>query len=131
MNDRFDYKYTAPTEEERKEIVSIRRQYLPREEKEETKLERLKKLNAKVKHTAKAVALSTGIVSVLVFGTGLTMVLEWNKLIAGVAIALLGGAGMACAYGVYALVLRACKKKYGAEIVKLSDELLGNEKTPL
>ena len=40
MNNQFNFKYTAPTEEERKEIDSIRRQYTP-QEKTETKLERL------------------------------------------------------------------------------------------
>ena len=36
MSNQFNFKYTAPTEEERKEIDSIRRQYAP-VEKTETK----------------------------------------------------------------------------------------------
>ena len=48
MNNQFNFKYTAPTEEERKEIDSIRRQYAP-QEKTETKLEKLRRLDGLVK----------------------------------------------------------------------------------
>ena len=51
MSNQFNYRYTAPTEEERKEIDSIRRQYAPQEQ-TETKIERLRRLDALVKNTA-------------------------------------------------------------------------------
>ena len=48
MSKKFEYKYTAPTMEERKEIDSIRRQYLPTD-KSMTKMDRLRYLDRKVK----------------------------------------------------------------------------------
>ena len=65
-NNRFHYTYSAPTEEERREIESIRREYQPREKKE-TDLERLRALDRKVKNLPMAVGLSLGVVGVLVF----------------------------------------------------------------
>ena len=32
MSEKFEYKYSAPTQRERKEVDSIRSQYLPKEE---------------------------------------------------------------------------------------------------
>ena len=123
MSDKFDYKYSAPTEEERREIDNIRRQYTPRD-KSKTRLERLKKLDAKVKNTALAVSLTVGIVGCLIFGLGLTMVLEWNLLLWGVIVAAAGAIPMIFAYPLHKYALKKGKQKYAEEILKLSDELL-------
>ncbi len=119
---KFIYKYTAPTEAERKEIDSIRKQYA--EDKEESKLDRLRSLHAKVKNGAKAISLTIGILGCLIFGLGLTMILEWSVLLWGVVVSAVGGAAMLIAYPVYTWVLQSNKKKYGEEIVRLSEELL-------
>ncbi len=126
-NNQFYYKYTAPTEEERKEIDSIRRQYQPREKAEESKLDKLRRLDALVKNSAITVSLVLGVVGCLVFGLGLTMILEWERIVAGIIVAVVGSFPMGLAYPVYALILDRNKKKYGAEILSLSEELL-NEK---
>lgn len=126
MSDKFDYKYSAPTEEERREIDNIRRKYEPRE-KTETKLDRLKKLDSKVNNTALAVSLTVGIVGCLVFGLGLTMVLEWKKYLWGVVVAVVGAVGMISAHPLYKLFLKKGKQKYGDEILKLSGELLNEQ----
>ncbi len=122
-NDKFQYTYSAPTEEERKEIASIRKQYAPAAE--ETPLERLRKLNRKVKTLPLAVALGLGIGGVLLFGVGLTMVLEWALPVYGVAVAALGAIPTGLAYPVHQALLRRGKKKYGAEILQLSEKILG------
>ena len=126
MSDKFDYKYSAPTEEERREIDNIRRKYEPRE-KTETKLDRLKKLDSKVNNTALAVSLTVGIVGCLVFGLGLTMVLEWKKYLWGVVVAVVGAVGMISAHPLYKLFLKKGKQKYGDEILRLSGELLNEQ----
>ena len=126
MSDKFDYKYSAPTEEERREIDNIRRKYEPRE-KTETKLDRLKKLDSKVNNTALAVSLTVGIVGCLVFGLGLTMVLEWKKYLWGVVVAVVGAVPMIFAYPVHKYALKKGKQKYAEEILKLSDELLNEQ----
>ncbi len=121
--DLFEYTYSAPTEEEKKQIESIRREY-SFNEKTLSPFERLKKLNAKVKNTATAVSLIFGVVGCLVFGTGLTMVLEWQIWLYGIITMLVGIIPMLLAYPAYNLTLSRGKKKYGEEIIKLSDELL-------
>ena len=126
MSNKFNYKYSVPTEEERKEIDSIRRQYLPIE-KEETKIERLRRLDGLVKNTATIWSLVLGVVGTLVFGFGLTMILEWEILFLGIVLMVLGCPIIISAYPIYKIILKKNKDVYGEEIIKLSEELL-NEK---
>ncbi len=123
MSNQFHFKYTAPTEEERKEIDSIRRQYAP-QDKTETKMEKLRRLDALVKNTAVIWSLVLGIVGVLIFGVGLTMILEWNIWLWGIVVMVVGSVPAALAYPVYKAVLQKYKNRYGAEILRLSEELL-------
>lgn len=128
MSNQFHFKYTAPTEAERKEINSIRRQYSPQEQ-TETKLERLRRLDGLVKNTASVWGLCLGVIGILIFGLGLTMILEWHILLWGIVLAGVGCVPMAIAYPVYKKVLKKYKNRYGEEILKLSEELLNeNEK---
>ena len=123
MSNQFNFKYTAPSMEERKEIDSIRRQYSP-EFKTESKLEKLRRLDGLVKGTATIWSLVLGIIGCLIFGLGLAMVLEWNILLWGIVLMVIGSVPMAIAYPVYKVVLSKGKSKYGEEILKLSEELL-------
>ena len=123
MSNQFNFKYSAPTENERKEIDCIRRQYLPTE-KTETKLERLRRLDALVKNAAIIWSLSLGVVGTLVLGLGLTMILEWSIWLWGVVLMVIGSVPMATSYHVYKKVLNKYKKLYGEEILRLSEELL-------
>ncbi|MBQ7368411.1 MAG: hypothetical protein IJW60_01715 [Clostridia bacterium] len=125
-NKEFNYNYVAPTDEERKEIDSIRKQYLP-QEKVETKLERLRRLDSRVRNSAVIISLVLGVLGCLCFGFGLALVLEWNNWPLGVAFAVIGCVPMGLAYPVYTLVLKGNKKKYGAEILRLSEEILKKE----
>ena len=127
MSNQFNFRYTAPTEEERKEIDSIRRQYSPQEQ-TETKLERLRRLDSLVKNTAVVWSLIFGIIGCLVFGLGLTMVLEWNILLWGIVLMVIGSVPMAIAYPIYNKLLKKGKAKYGDEILRLSEELLNENK---
>ena len=125
-NNQFNYTYSAPTEEERKEIASIRKQYVP-VEKTETKLERLRRLDKLVKNTPTIVAITLGTVGSLIFGLGLTFILEWNIWLWGVICMAIGSIPMAISYPVYKWILKRYKRRYGTEILKLSEEIL-NEK---
>ncbi len=125
MSNQFNYTYSAPTEEERKEIDSIRRKYTP-QNKEETKLQRLRRLDALVKNTPTIWALCLGIVGCLVFGVGLTMILQWSIVLWGVIVSIVGAIPMAIAHPVYKKTLQKYKKRYGDEILKLSDEILND-----
>lgn len=130
MSDQFNFKYTAPTEEERKEIDSIRRQYAS-QQKSETKLEKLRRLDGLVKNTPTIISLVLGVVGTLIFGVGLTMILEWNILLWGIVVMATGSIPMALAYPVYKWILKKYKNRYGDEILRLSNELLNEseEKT--
>lgn len=127
-NKEFHYTYTALTGEERREIASIRKQYQapdsPEASAPQSKLERLKALDARVKNTANLFGLVFGVVGILVFGLGLTMILEWSLWLYGVIVMIAGAIPTALAYPVYRLVLRKKKEKYGDEIVKLCEEVL-------
>lgn len=124
-NEKFEYTYSAPTEEERKEIDSIRKAYQPQEEKK-SKLERLRALDLKVRRMPMAAGLSVGTVGILTAGLGMTMVIEWSVFVWGVLVGVVGIAVAAVAYPVYKGLLNRNKRKYGQEILALSDELLNN-----
>ena len=67
-NDKFHYTYSAPTEEERKEIKRLRSQYLPAPQ--EGALARLKQLDKKARTIPTAILLTLGVVGTLIFGLG-------------------------------------------------------------
>ncbi len=122
MDEKFSYTYSAPTPSEREEINSIRSAYLPRKE---TDLERLRALDRKVHMPPKVIAIALGIFGLLLFGLGMTLALEWELLLWGIAVGVVGAAVMGIAYPVYRAMLARRKKRYGDEIVRLSDALLG------
>ena len=119
----FRYSYIAPTEEERREIESIRRSYITGEDRG-SKLDQLRALDSRVKKPALWVALSLGILGLLSFGLGFSMVMEWRMLLGGVIVSLAGVVLMVLAYPVHEAILRRNKAKYRDQILKLSEELL-------
>lgn len=119
----FKIVYSAPTAEERREIEGIRKEYLP-SPKEQSKLQRLKKLDFRVRGLPKLIAFIVGIAGVLIFGTGLCTVLEWNIISWGVVIMTVGAIITAAAYPLYRLIYTRAKRKHTAEILSISGELL-------
>lgn len=126
--EKFNYIYSAPTEEERKEIIAIRNKYIPSDN-TETKLDKLRKLNDKVIKLPKIIAIILGIVGVLIFGLGMSMVLEWDIVVWGVVISAIGVIIACVSYPIYNAILKCNKKKFSNEIIMLSDEILNNDKT--
>ena len=120
-NNQFEYSYRAPTQEQRQEIESIRSGYVS--DSQEEKLACLRRLNRHVRNMPMVVSLTLGVVGVLVFGLGMSMVLAWNLLGGGIV-------PIALAAPAHNLILRHEKKKYGPQILRLSDELLGKEPAP-
>lgn len=126
MNDKFTYEYSAPTKAERNEIEDIKRRYSTVNGTFD-KLSRLRNLDKKVKNPPVIISLTLGIVGTLIFGLGLTMVLEWQILVWGIIVMLIGCAPMVAAYFAYNYVLNKNKSKYSKEILRLSDELLSKD----
>ncbi len=118
----FEYTYYAPTEKERQEAEHIRRIYLS--EKKTDKLSRMRELDKKVKTPPLIWSWSLGIIGTLIFGGGLAVIMEFDKLIIGSVLGLVGLIPIAIAYPVYKKILEKGKKKYGAEILTLADEIL-------
>ena len=127
MADKFEYKYSAPTQEERKEIDSIRIKYLP-QQKIDSKLDRLRKLDRKVKSISESVGISLGVIGLLLFGTGMCFFLEWTNIwYIGIPFSIVGIVIISITYYVYKTTLNKLKNKYKEEIIELSNELLSEE----
>lgn len=123
-DNKFKYSYSAPTELERREIESIKKNYEGGDS-ESSKLSRLRRLDAFVNNSAMAAGISIGVIGLLIFGLGMSLVLEWQIYLWGILLAALGAVPIAAAYPLYKFVLNRNKKKYGSEILSLSKELLG------
>ena len=127
----FRYSYSA---KEQEEVKRIREKYAPSEEKEENKLERLRRLDNRATSSAQIVSLVCGIVGTLILGFGMSLVMtELSSILGslrdyamgfGIAIGLVGGILASLAYPAYLYVLRKARKKIAPEILRLSDELM-------
>ena len=127
-SDKFSYTYSAPTEEERREIEDIRRAYAPATESED-KLTKIRTLNERATRPARIAALTLGIGGILLFGLGMSMTLAWGLIAGGIVVAAIGMLATIVANPVRRALLNLGKRKYGAEILRLTDELLGEKNT--
>ena len=127
-SDKFSYTYSAPTEEERREIEDIRRAYAPATESED-KLTKIRTLNERATRPARIAALTLGIGGILLFGLGMSMTLAWELIAGGIVVAVIGILATIVANPVRRVLLKLGKQKYGAEILRLTDELLGEKNT--
>ena len=119
-NNTFSYNYSASRN---KEVESIRNKYIPREE---SKFERLKKLDLRVQMAGTIESLCFGIVGALVFGLGMCFFLD---VFAGAAwltalLMVLGAVIMIPAYPIYRRIARKTKTELTPEILRLSDEII-------
>ena len=119
----YRYTYQAVSLTEKKEVESILKDYLPQEESD---LDKLKRLNDRVQTLPRIVALTLGIFGMLIFGGGLSLVLEVGGkfLFGGVFLSAVGALVAVLAYPVYQAVLKKQKRKYGEEIVRLCKTVL-------
>lgn len=114
-------------------IRQVRDEYVP---KERTKFDDLKELDNKVKLPAYISAYTIGIIGALVMGVGMCLAMKilgaavlsaTTMTVLGVIIGLVGIALCVANYFIYKAILNARKKKYGDQIVSLSNELLNQE----
>ena len=104
---------------------SIAKDYAP---KESSKLVALKKLDNKAKLPATIFTYSCGIISALVFGTGMCLAMQVigsgiGGMILGIVVGLIGLMGCGINYPIYKKMLEKGKKKYAYEIVQLAREI--------
>lgn len=104
----------------------IANEYAP---KDTSKVIALRKLDAKAKLPATVFTYSVGILSALVFGTGMCLAMGQigggtaGSFVLGIIIGVLGLAGIGINYPIYKRMLENGKKKYAFEIMELAREI--------
>lgn len=104
-------------------VQKIRTQYM---EKEDTQLDVLRKLDAKVKRPAKVFAYLFGNVGAIIMGSGMSLVMTdigsrigmEKAMVPGIVIGVVGMVMAIVNYPIYKGILESRKKKYADEILK-------------
>ena len=104
---------------------SIAKEYAP---KDNSKIVALRKLDAKAKNPANIFTYTFGIISALVFGTGMSLAMQVigsgvTGMILGIIIGIIGISGCCVNYPIYKKLLEKGKEKYAYEIVELAREI--------
>jgi hypothetical protein len=126
----FNYAYSAS---EQDEIERIKKQYMP---KTESKMEKLRRLDASVHSKATMWSIIVGVIGSLIMGSGMSLIMtdlalsigitsSVLSMLLGIILGIVGGILASLAYPVYNAVTRHERAKVRDEIIKLSDELLG------
>ncbi len=129
QNETFNYTYSAA---QQKEVEAIRKKYVEDTvPKTEDKMEQLRRLDASVTNKAATIALTLGIISALIMGSGMSLIMTdladkigmTSPIVFGVIIGVVGMAGIISAYPLYQSVLKRGRKKIAPQILKLTEEL--------
>ncbi len=120
MENRNDQKFIAQ---------QIRAQYT---EKTHTKVDALKALDKKVKKPANIFAYVFGCIAAIVMGSGMSLVMTdigetigiSDSMAPGIVIGVIGLVMALINYPIFKKILASRRKKYSAEIMKLSDEIV-------
>ena len=101
---------------------SIAKDYAP---KDNSKVIALKKLDNRAKLPAIIFTYSCGIISALIFGTGMCMAMKviGNSMALGIIIGIIGMIGCGANYPLYKKMLEKGKAKYAYEIVELARQI--------
>ena len=110
----------------------IRAQYV---EKQTGEIDALRALDAKVKRPANVFAYVFGSISAIIMGAGMSLVMTdigatigiASALVPGIAIGVLGLSMTLLTYPIYKGILGSRKKKYAAQILKLSEQYLNKQ----
>lgn len=112
-------------------VQKIRTQYT---EREHSRLDALRELDAKVKRPANVFACIFGSLGAIVMGSGMSLVMTdlgailglTHTMLPGVVIGVAGVLMTIAAYPLYKGILGRRKKKYAPEILKLSEQLMND-----
>ncbi|MBD5080632.1 MAG: hypothetical protein HDT44_02585 [Ruminococcaceae bacterium] len=116
----FNYSYSAA---QQAEIKRIREKYVPREE---SKMERLRRLDESAAKPGMIAGIIIGVLGTLVMGVGMCCTMVWadRLFIPGIVIGVLGMACIVAAYPVYSFITKKKREKLAPDIIRLTDELL-------
>ena len=104
----------------------IANEYAP---KDTSKVVALRKLDVKAKRPANIFTYTLGVISALVFGTGMCLAMgeigsgTTGSFVLGIIIGIIGMVGMGVNYPIYMRILENGKKKYAFEIMELAKEI--------
>ena len=104
---------------------SIAKEYAP---KDNSRIIALRKLDAKAKLPSTVFTYTFGIISTLIFGTGLCLAMGVigkgvPGMAAGIVIGIIGMLGCGLNYPIYKHLLEKGKRKYGSTIIRLAREI--------
>ena len=134
---KFNYTYSA---KEQEEIKAIRKKYIVQGKKgtDEDKITQLRRLDAAVTKKATNISLILGIIGTLIMGTGMSIVMtDIGKMLGlqqiyamaiGIGIGVIGIVIVCIAYPIYNQIVKKERKKIAPQIIRLSNELLKQEK---
>lgn len=123
--DTFTYTYSAKQQEE---IRSIRKKYMPQEEKED-KMDQLRRLDQGATKKGTIVAFTLGIIGCLLLGVGMCCTMVWMEqlFIPGIIIGIIGIVAVAVSYPLYTDITRKERQKIAPQILQLTEELSKTE----
>lgn len=113
-------------------VQKIRTQYT---EKENTQLDELKALDAKVKRPANVFAYVFGSISAIIMGAGMSLVMTdigsyigmESPMVPGIIVGVIGMIMAIINYPVYKKILNGRRNKYADEVMALSDKIMNNK----
>ena len=108
----------------------IANEYAP---KQTSKVVALKKLDQKAKKPARVFAYTFGVIFALVLGTGMSLCMgviggeTMLSMIIGIIVGSAGLIGCGINYPIYKKLIEKGKNKYGSDIIRLANEIAGEE----
>lgn len=120
--EKSSYSYRAPTDKERKEIEAIREKYL--DTNAGSAMTKIKKLDKMVRRLAFYPSLIVGLLGFSSFGLGMAFSLKWKLLHIGIPLTIVGIVLLLLSLPIHIFLERALKKRYGPEILSLSNKAL-------
>ena len=128
----FNYTYST---KQRDEVRAIRNKYAPSEPEEVDSITLLRNIDSEVTRKATVRALTTGVIGALLMGTGMSMLMtdisskagldSGISLLIGITIGMVGLLIMCVTYPLYNHILERERARVADEVIRLSDELLG------
>ena len=128
----FNYTYST---KQRDEVIAIRKKYTPTEPEDVDNITLLRNIDSEVTRKATVRALTTGVIGALSMGTGMSLLMtdlsstmgldSWIALLIGIVIGMVGLIIMCVTYPLYNHILERERARVADEVIRLSDELLG------
>ena len=117
-NSKFEYTYSAKRQGE---IEAIKKKYM---KKEDDPFELLRNLDKRAELPGTILAILSGLIGTLLFGTGMSCCLVWQLYIPGIIAGFLGIVSICIAYPLYKWITKRERAKIAPQILSLSEELL-------